>query len=296
MSEYIGLIGYPLKHSISPCFQQAALDHYQLGIRYEARETDSSRLREAVDDLRRPANLGANVTVPYKEAVLSLLDEIDDVAGLVGAVNTIIRKGDRLLGSNTDVHGFVTALYRERRFDAEGKRVVMLGAGGAARAAGFALLQKRVASLAITDGIPGRAEGLAAALRAYADGPSLWSEQPAIGATAFAWENVNSAATFENCDLIVHCTTVGMRHGPQEGESPLKREVIPRGALVYDLVYNPWPTPLLKLAQEAGADILGGLPMLVYQGAASFEMWTGRAAPVDIMFSKAKQALTGRKQ
>jgi shikimate dehydrogenase len=89
---------------------------------------------------------------------------------------------------------------------------------------------------------------------------------------------------------------MGMKHSSQEGQSPLSLEVIPRGVLVYDLVYNPWPTPLLKLAQKAGADILGGLPMLVYQGAASFKLWTGRQAPVDIMFSKAKEILTGGKR
>jgi shikimate dehydrogenase len=89
---------------------------------------------------------------------------------------------------------------------------------------------------------------------------------------------------------------MGMKHSSQEGQSPLSLEVIPRGVLVYDLVYNPWPTPLLKLAQKAGADILGGLPMLVYQGAASLKLWTGREAPVDIMFCKAKEILTGGKR
>lgn len=293
MTRYIGLIGYPLKHSISPYFQQAALDHYRLDIRYQLRETASSRLQEVVNELRKPQHVGANVTVPYKEAVLPLLDEVDGLAGSIGAVNTIVKKGDKLVGANTDVHGFIAALDGEGRFDAAGKRVIMLGAGGAARAAGFALLQRRAASLAITDGILERAEGLASALQAYANGPLLRSGASGTEVTSFSWQQVGSTTAFANCDLIVHCTTIGMKHSPQEGQSPLKLEVIPRGVLVYDLVYNPWPTPLLSLAQQAGADILGGLPMLVYQGAASFEMWTGRPGPLDIMFGKAREALTG---
>jgi shikimate dehydrogenase len=291
--RYIGLIGYPLQHSISPYFQQAALDHYQLDIRYQLWETGSSRLQEVVADLRRPQHLGANVTVPYKEAVLPWLDEIDGLARSIGAVNTIVKTGDKLVGANTDAHGFITALVREGRCDPEGKRVIMLGAGGAARAAGFALLQRRAASLAITDGVVERAEGLAAALKSYAGDASLSSGAPGTEVTSFPWQQLGSTAVLDNCQLIVHCTTIGMRHSPQEGLSPLKLEVIPPGVLVYDLVYNPWPTPLLSLAQQAGADVLGGLPMLVYQGAASFEMWTGRPAPLDLMLSKAREALTG---
>lgn len=296
MSRYVGLIGYPLKHSISPYFQQAALDYYQLDIRYEAWETAPSRLQDVINELRRPHNVGANVTVPYKEAVMPLLDEVDGLAGSIGAVNTIVKKDDRLIGANTDVYGFVTALCNEGRFDPQGKRVIILGAGGAARAAGFALLQRQAASLAITDGILERARALATDLESY-----VLSSSPASGVSptevvAFAWQRLSSESTFANCDLIVHCTTIGMKHSSQEGESPLKLEVVPRGVLVYDLVYNPWPTPLLQLAEEAGAGALGGLPMLVYQGAASFKMWTGKEAPLDIMFAKAREVLVAGKQ
>ena len=105
------------------------------------------------------------------------------------------------------------------------------------------------------------------------------------------WQNLSSHETFDRCHLVVNCTTMGMRYSSQEGQSPLSIEVIPKGILVYDLVYNPWPTPLLQLARKAGANILGGLAMLVYQGAASFELWTGREAPLDIMFRKAEETL-----
>jgi len=295
MSRYIGLIGYPIKHSISPYFQQVALDYHQLDIHYEAWETSPDQLREIVNDLRKPQNLGANVTVPYKEAVLPLLDGVDDLAGSIGAVNTIVKKDNKLLGFNTDSYGFIEALNKEGHFDPEGKRVVILGAGGVARAVGFTLVQRKVASLAITDGIFERARALAENLVSYIKGASSSSKHLEPDVTAFQWQRLSSAKTLDNCELIVHCTPIGMKHSSQEGQSPLTLEVIPSGVLVYDLVYNPWLTPLLRLAQKAGANILSGLPMLVYQGAASFKLWTGKKAPVDLMFNKAKEILTGGK-
>ncbi len=295
MSKYIGLIGYPIKHSISPFFQQAALDYYQLDIRYEAWETAPARLQEIVDDIRKSENIGANVTVPYKETVLPLLDEVDELAGSIGAVNTIVKKADRLVGSNTDAYGFIEVLDKEGHFDPEGRKVFILGAGGVARAVCFALVQRKVASLAITDGIFERASALAENLMNYTKRISASPRELKTEINHLRWKKLSSASTLNNCDLIVHCTTIGMKDSPQEGQSPLSLEVIPRNALVYDVVYNPWPTPLLKLAQKAGANTLGGLPMLVYQGAASFKLWIGREAPVDIMFHKAKEALTGGK-
>jgi shikimate dehydrogenase len=293
MSRYIGLIGYPVKHSISPYFQQVALDYYQLDIRYEAWETDPAQLRDIVNGLRRPRNIGANVTTPYKEAVLPLLDGVDDLASSIGAVNTIVKQDNKLLGFNTDAYGFVEALEKEGHFDPEAKQVVILGAGGVARAVGFVLVQRKVASLAITDGIFERASALAEGLLKYSIGASASSKHIEPDITAFPWQNLSSARSLDNCDLIVHCTTIGMKDSPQQGQSPLSLEAIPKNVLVYDVVYNPWLTPLLRLAQEAGANILGGPPMLVYQGAASFKLWTGREAPVDIMLAKAEEILKG---
>lgn len=295
MSRYIGLIGYPLKHSISPCFQQAALDHYKLDIRYKAWETAPAELRDIVNRLRQPGNIGANVTVPYKQKVLPLLDEIDDLASLIGAVNTVVSRDDKLLGFNTDAHGFAEALAKEGHFDPKGKKVVMLGAGGVARAVGFALVRENVASLAITDGIADRSTTLVENLVAYVKRAMLNPKEWEPNISSFEWQELESARTLEGCDLIVHCTTIGMKDGPQEGQSPLKLETIPRDVLVYDVVYNPRTTPLLELAGKAGANILGGLSMLVYQGAASFKLWIDREAPVDIMFARAREALTGGK-
>jgi len=288
MAKFIGLIGCPTKHSISPYFQQAALDYYHFDIRYETWETSPEKLEAVVTGLREPQNLGANVTVPYKEAVLPLLDEVDDMAGSIGAVNTIVKRGDTLLGFNTDAHGFIQGLRQEGHFNPEGKRVVVLGAGGVARAVCFALLREKVNSLTITNRTPVRASTLASSLESYMTEAGLKTEL-----TTLPWQNLTSVGAFAHSHLIVNCTTMGMKHSCYEGKSPLSIEMIPKGVLIYDLVYNPYPTPLLQLAQKAGSNMLGGLAMLVYQGAASFELWMGRKAPVDVMLDKAKKALIG---
>ena len=286
MPRHIGLIGYPVKYSISPFFQQAALDYYELDICYEAWETLPGELEETVSRLRHPQNLGANVTVPYKESVLPLLDEIDEVASLIGAVNTIVKRDDRLEGFNTDAHGFIQALREQGNFEPESKQAIILGAGGAARATSFALMQEKAASLTILHRTLERAEALADSLRSCQASTGLETK-----IVVLPWSTVNMPGTFEHCHLVVNCTTIGMKHSPGEGKSPLSLETIPSTALVYDLIYNPSPTPLLQLAQRAGANILGGLPMLVYQGVASFELWTQRKAPVDIMLKKAEEVL-----
>lgn len=280
MTGYVGLIGYPLGHSVSPSMQQAAFDHYKLDLRYEAWETEPAQLGAIMERVRHPSTLGANITLPYKEAVLRLLDELDDLASQIGAVNTIVNREGRLFGYNTDAEGFLRALRQDGGFDPEGKRVVLLGAGGAARAASFALARAGVRSLVITDIIAERAQALASDLDSLGSAVSVSVAEHFIEA-------------LPPCDLVVNCTPVGMKHSSTEGQSPLDAELIPKGALVYDVVYNPIETPLLRDAKGAGARTLGGLAMLVYQGAMAFELWTGRAAPVDIMFEAAKGVLEG---
>lgn len=290
MLKFIGLIGYPIKYSISPDFQQAALDYYHLDIRYEAWETSPGKLEATIAKLREPQNLGANVTVPHKEAVLPLLDEVGELAKLIGAVNTIVKKDDRLLGFNTDAYGFVQALDKEGHFEPEGKQAVILGAGGVARAVCFALVREKASSLIIINRTAARAKALADSLRSYIAEIGLKTEVATL-----PWQSLASGGTLARCHLIINCTTLGMKYSPQEGKSPLSLEVIPRDVLVYDLVYNPYVTPLLQLAEKAGANTFSGLAMLVYQGAASFELWTGKEPPVDIMLQRAREATGGER-
>jgi len=286
MTQHIGIIGYPLKHSLSPVFQQAALDYYQLSIHYGVWETEAEDLPSTISRLRQPGNLGANVTIPYKETVLHFIDQADDVSSSIGAVNTIVNRDGRLMGFNTDAPGFLQALRENAGLEAKDKQAVLLGAGGAARAVGFALLQENVALLAIANRTLARTQSLADSLTKYAVDKGIRAE-----VIALPWQGSRLRETVRQCQLVVNCTTLGMKYSPQEDQSPLAPDWIPNGALVCDLVYNPLETPLLRIAREAGASVLGGLPMLVYQGAASFKLWTGREAPLDIMFSAAKQAL-----
>ncbi|TET16769.1 MAG: shikimate dehydrogenase, partial [Dehalococcoidia bacterium] len=236
---------------------------------------------------RGPSILGANVTVPHKEAVVSLMDEFDDLALEIGAVNTIVNRGGRLKGYNSDAGGFLRALGREGGFDPAGKGAVLLGAGGVARAASFALARAGVKSLVITDIIEEKAHELVSDLeRSLAGG-----QEPTPKIRALSPDAPQFGEALSGCDLVVNCTPMGMKHSAGEGESPLEARLIPKRALVYDVVYNPIETPLLDDAKRAGASTLGGLAMLVYQGAAAFELWTGREAPVDIMMETAKGAL-----
>ena len=281
MTHLVGIFGYPLAHSISPSFQQAAFDYYSLPVRYYAWPTPPYGLEAEVGKLRTREYLGANVTVPYKERVLSYVDRMDPSAQAIGAVNTIVREGDTLVGHNTDAHGFIRSLKERAELEPRGKRVLLLGAGGAARAAAFGLAEEGVAALTITNRTREKAKRLADELRS------------SIGQVAtVSYDAADLEAAGNAADLIVNATSMGMRHGDAEADSPLKARQIAPGSLVYDMVYTPPETPLLKEARRAGASTLGGLPMLIYQGAAAFERWTGKEAPIEVMFRAGEKALT----
>ena len=280
MTLKAGIFGYPLGHSISPAFQQAAFDHLGIDATYEAWETRPAKLDDAVSLLRSDAYLGANVTVPHKQAVRQHMDAIDPLAASIGAVNTIVKEDDRLIGHNTDAYGFIQSLKRGANFEPSGKHVVLIGAGGAARAAVYGLAQENIASLVIANRTPENAITLA---------KEMSDRLTDVYATSLYAQALTSFCSKAN--LIVNTTSIGMLHGPADGQSPISESLIPDHCLVYDIVYNPEDTPLLKTAQRAGARTLGGLPMLVYQGAAAFELWTGQPAPVEVMFEAARKAL-----
>ena len=206
MTEFVGLIGYRLKHSISPQFQQAAFDYLGLDIRYEVWETAKNELPEAVEGIRDVSKLGANVTIPYKEAALPLLDDVDSGARRIGAVNTIVNRGDKLIGYNTDSSGFLRALREDGGFSPRNKRAVLLGAGGVARAVGFALVDAGVKSLVILNRTQARGEALAWDLRV--------SDTEVV---ALSWKDGKTLTALTECDLLVNCTSVGMKDSVSEG-------------------------------------------------------------------------------
>jgi len=221
--------------------------------------------------------------MPYKEAVIPLLDDLDEFISRIGAVNTIVNRGGRLLGYNTDAPGFIRALRQDGGFEPRDKCAAILGAGGAARAVSSALATEGARRLIIVNRTAERAERLATSLKR--------DLAPDTDITTLPWDEIRSSKALSPCDLLVNCTSLGVRHSPTEGETPLEADSIPKDALVCDLVYNPVETPLLREAKKAGAGVLGGLAMLVYQGAESFKLWVGKEAPVDIMIRQAREAL-----
>ena len=279
----MGIIGFPIHHSISPVFQQAALDHLGLDATYEAWEVEPGSVGDFVNGLRSPDTMGINVTVPHKEAVIPFLDEVDDWATSAGAVNTIVNRDGRLTGHNTDGYGFLQGLKQTARFEPKGRRVLLLGAGGAARGVVLALAREEVQELVIANRTVARAEALVRLAQARG---------VASQAISLDWNVLGMVAV--NADLIVNCTTIGMAHGPDATGTPLLQQQIPPTTIVYDLVYNPLETPLLREAARAGGGVLGGIQMLVHQGAASFKMWTGQPAPVAVMLEAATQEMKAR--
>lgn len=276
----LGIIGCPIGHSISPRFQQAALDHLAVGCEYLAYHVPPDAVGEFVASLRSAGILGINVTVPHKEAVIPFLDDIDDWAAEAGAVNTIVNRDGRLTGYNTDGYGFLRALRESGGLDPAGRRVLILGAGGSARGVAQALIRAGVGRLDIANRTLARAASLA----------QLATDR-SVPARALPLEPDGLSAAAASAELIVNCTSLGMRHGPDETAAPLTAAQIPATALVYDLVYNPMQTPLLDAAEQAGAETLGGISMLVYQGAAAFELWLECPAPVSVMMDAAITAM-----
>lgn len=285
MPQRLGIIGHPIGHSISPAFQQAALDYIRFDGVYQPYDIAPGAVADFVRGLRAPDALGVNVTVPHKEAVIPFLDEVDDWAAAAGAVNTIVNREGRLTGHNTDGVGFLRALREGAGFDPEGRAALVLGAGGSARGVVYALARAGAARLVIANRTLERAQSLAQMASDSGVAPGFRADALPLSAVADAAADVA---------LIVNCTSMGMVHGPDESGSPLPAAAIPAAALVNDLVYNPPETPLLREAARAGAAVLGGIQMLVYQGAASFEMWTGQPAPMTVMLQAAVVAMRDR--
>jgi len=283
VTQLVALLGHPVGHSISPAFQQAALDACGLDARYEAWDVPPAELRSAVERLRGGDLLGANVTVPHKVATLGLVDRPDPAAERTGAVNTVVNRGGLLEASNTDVAGVRGALL-DAGAPVEGERVVLLGAGGAARAVVVALASMGAAALTVANRTPARAEPLR----------GLGGDALSVAICPLGEGSEELRSALSEAALVIHSTPLGMRHGADEGRSLLAGSAFRPGQVAFDLVYNPERTPFLAEAERGGARAVGGLAMLVHQGAASFRLWTGIEPPLDVMFEAARAAIEGR--
>lgn len=272
-SQFVGILGWPLEQTLSPVIHNVAFRRAALDWTYLTWPVEPLLLGDAVRGLRALGAAGANVTMPHKETVIEYLDELSGDARDVGAVNTIQRLGDRLVGHNTDVDGFAEFLAGDAGFDATGKDALVLGSGGAARAVVKALDALGTGRVTVAGRDPGRTEAVAGLTEAA--GPAAWDEAAKLAAAA---------------DLVVNATPLGMH-----GEHVLPDVAFAVGQCVVDLIYLPPSTPLVEAARAAGAQAWGGLGMLVRQAAASFTIWTGQAAPLEAMSAAAVHAIGGHR-
>ncbi|MCR4439887.1 MAG: shikimate dehydrogenase [candidate division KSB1 bacterium] len=263
-TQTLGLIGDPVDHSLSPLLHGNLIHVLGVNCCYHAFRVRREELAEAVAGLRALGVRGVNVTIPHKEAVLPLLDEVSPEARAVGAVNVIVNQQGRLLGYNSDTAGVELAL-RRRGVDVRGCKVVVLGAGGAARAVVWVLAQMGAAAVHIHSRTPTRGERLASELAESCGKTEL---------TVFPWEEAALARSLEGAALLVNATPCGM--WPRHHESPVTGNFLGKGIVVFDLVYNPLHTRLLREAAGRGAQTIPGLDMLIFQAVEAMALWTGR--------------------
>jgi len=261
------VIGDPIKQSKSPIMLNSAFQQYSMDAIYGAFQVTPEQLPSFVQAVRDLGILGMNVTIPHKLHVMELIDEIDANALALGAVNTVVNRNGRLIGYNTDGIGYVRSLKEEAVANIAGKKIVVVGAGGAARGIIYALLQENPSSIHVVNRTVAKADELVASLNS--DVPLLTAGQDELEQLC------------EQADIVINTTSVGMY--PHIDETPIAGEWMKPGAVASDLIYNPLKTQFLLEAEQHGCVAHGGLGMFIYQGAFAFEYWTGKQAPVGVM-------------
>ena len=274
-----GVIGDPVSHTLSPDMHNAAMASLGLDYAYLAFRVKSAELGAVIQGMKALGIRGLNVTIPHKVAAVQFMDELDPLAANIGALNTIVNDSGRLKGYNTDAGGFLQSLLADG-FNPRGKKIVLMGAGGAARAIGFALAQSGAYITVLNRKIEMEqavqlAENLSRVAKSKVE--------------AFELDAANLKTALVKADLLVNATSVGMT--PGAGETPVPANILQAGLTVFDVVYAPLETRLLREAAAKGCRVISGLEMLVRQGALSFELWTGKAAPLDVMRQAALTAL-----
>jgi len=281
-TKICGVIGDPIEHTMSPVMHNAAFKKLGLDYIYIPFRVREEELGKAVDGIRALNIRGLNVTIPHKVAIMPMLDGLDPLAEKIGAVNTVVNIDGYLRGYNTDAAGFLQALL-ERGVEPKGKNAVILGAGGASRAICYILAESGTHLTILNRQLElDWAEELAWLI-------SHEFEEEAR-ALELGFENLKMA--LKRADILVNATSVGM--SPNSRETPVPARLLRAGLLVFDIVYNPIKTRLLKEAEAAGAQTISGIDMLAWQGALAFEKWTDRPAPLDLMRKEAIKALEKR--
>lgn len=265
-TKIFGIFGYPVEHTLSPFMHNAAFEALGLDYCYIPFSVRPEDLNISVGAIKALNIRGVNITIPHKETIIPYLDELDREAELIGAVNTVLNKDGRLIGYNTDGRGFVRSIREEGGITPKGKRIMIIGAGGAARAISFSLANEDVEKIFINDIISDKAKELSSAVRRKTSTETIYIKDFKEGVG--------------EVDILINATPLGMK---KEDPLPIPPEFLSSGILVYDIVYNPPETPLIREAKKKGAKTLGGLGMLLYQGALSFKIWTGQEPPIEVM-------------
>jgi shikimate dehydrogenase len=278
MTKRVVLIGHPVSHSLSGAMQQAAFDALGIDATYELWDKPPIELADAVAELRGDDFLGANLTIPHKERVVPLVDRLTEEAHATGAVNTLTREGKRLVGHNTDVVGFRTALDKLVGKQKMPKQAVVLGAGGGARAVIFGLITEGFQRIIVFNRHLHRGEGMVKHFARSAAHMEL---------RAMPWHESIIEAEVAKSKLLVNATSIGL----VGDETPIPGDIIPPELLVLDLIYSR--TRLLRDAEAAGSTVMDGELMLLHQGAAAFTLWTGQPAPLEVMQASLAEARAG---
>jgi shikimate dehydrogenase len=279
-----GLIGDPVEHSLSPSLQNAAFQHLGLDYAYVVFTVGREKLGDAISGMRSLGFHGLNVTMPHKIDVIQHLDELDETAKNIGSVNTVLNRDGTLIGYTTDGIGSLKAL-RYNRVNPSGKKIVLLGAGGASRSVSFTLA-KEAKELVILNRTLRRAE------RLVSDLTHLLGKGREVRAERLSDEKLEEE--LGEADILVNATSVGMR--PREALTPVDASLLRPNLVVFDLVYEALETRLLREARRIGAKTIDGLSLLVHQGAASFEIWTGVKAPIEVMMDAALEELRKKRR
>ncbi len=283
-TKNLGVMGWPIAHSLSPAMQQAAIEKAGIDYSYIALPVEPQALPQAVAGLKALNFRGWNVTIPHKTAIMPLLDEIDEDAAVIGAVNTVLNEDGRLKGYNTDILGFLRPL-QEQGVALEGAKVLILGAGGAARAVLWGMLRNKVASVVLAVRTLEKGEALAQEFRQRT--------QVEINVSAFGSEAFCQAQA--QADLLVNTTPLGMT--PKvDAAPPVNWELVKPTAFVYDIIYTPAETRFLREAREHGCPTQNGEHMLAGQGAAALALWTGIEPDADCMCMALRQELEKKEQ
>ena len=275
MTKRVVLIGHPVAHSLSGAMQQAAFDHLGVDARYELWDRSPAELAEAIAELRTEDFLGANVTIPHKERVVTHTDRQTDEAHVTGAVNTLTKEGRKLVGHNTDVPGFKFALDRLVGKQKMPRQAVVLGAGGGSRAVVYGLIREGFQRIVVFNRHLHRAEGM---VKHFARSSSH------MDLRAMPWHESIIESELSKAKVLINATSIGLT----SDESPIPAEILVPELLVLDLIYAH--TRLLRDAEAAGCATADGELMLLHQGAASFTLWTGQPAPIDVMHAALAEA------